>query len=187
MLGRKQWDQLELFLTGSLRQLVPNDHVLARIDRVLDLSWLREEVGACYCVDDGRPGIDPEVAVRLMLAGLLGGIVHVPIAPSSDSPCAYRCVQSRAERARRSELGSSPPPSLRVHQRRDHRRRCRGIDRARYPHPRPARKLDLDDAARGRQRGQRRQGNSRLRPAAIVTAENVGALSPPPCTERHSS
>lgn len=28
------------------------------------------------CCDDGRPGIDPEVAVRLMLAGLLTGIVH---------------------------------------------------------------------------------------------------------------
>ena len=72
----KRRDQLELFLIGSLRQLVPDDHVLARVDRVLDLSWLREEVADCYCVDDGRPGIDPEVAVRLMLAGLLSGIVH---------------------------------------------------------------------------------------------------------------
>jgi transposase len=43
---------------------------------VLDLSWLREEVAECYCADDGRPGIDPEVAVRPMLAGLLTGIVH---------------------------------------------------------------------------------------------------------------
>ena len=76
MLRRKERDQLELFLIGSLRQLVPDDHVLARVDRVLDLSWLREEVADCYCVDDGRPGIDPEVAVRLMLAGLLSGIVH---------------------------------------------------------------------------------------------------------------
>ena len=41
MLGRKERDQLELFITGSLRQLVPDDHVLARVDRVLDLSWLR--------------------------------------------------------------------------------------------------------------------------------------------------
>jgi len=76
MLGRKERDQLELFITGSLRQLVPDDHVLARVDRVLDLSWLREEVAECYCLDNGRPGIDPEVAVRLMLAGLLTGIVH---------------------------------------------------------------------------------------------------------------
>jgi hypothetical protein len=59
MLGRKERDQLELFITGSLRQLIPDEHVLVRIDRVLDLSWLREEVAECYCLDDGRPGIDP--------------------------------------------------------------------------------------------------------------------------------
>ncbi|WIW50526.1 IS1182 family transposase (plasmid) [Bradyrhizobium sp. 62B] len=76
MLGRKERDQLELFITGSLRQLVPDEHVLARVDRVLDLSWLREEVSDCYSANDGRPGIDPEAAVRLMLAGLLTGIVH---------------------------------------------------------------------------------------------------------------
>ena len=36
-----------------------------------------EEVAAdCYSEDRGRPGIDPEVAVRLMLAGLLPGYVH---------------------------------------------------------------------------------------------------------------
>ena len=76
MLGRKERGQLELFITGSLRQLIPDDHVLVRVDRVLDLSWLRDEVTDCYCFDDGRPGIDPEVAVRLMLAGMLSGIVH---------------------------------------------------------------------------------------------------------------
>lgn len=76
MLGRKERDQLELFISGSLGQLIPEDHVLVRVDRVLDLSWLRQEVADCYCLSDGRPGIDPEVAVRLMLAGLLIGIVH---------------------------------------------------------------------------------------------------------------
>lgn len=76
MLGRKERDQLELFMTGSLRQLVPDDHILARVDRVLDLSWLRDDVADLYCEHNGRPGIDPEVAVRLMLAGFLLGIVH---------------------------------------------------------------------------------------------------------------
>jgi len=76
MLGRKERDQLKLFVTGSLRQLIPDDHVLVRVDRALGLSWLRAEVAGCHCADDGRPGIDPEVAVRLMLAGLLTGIVH---------------------------------------------------------------------------------------------------------------
>ena len=39
MPGRKERSQLELFITGSLRQLVPDDHILVRVDRVLDLSW----------------------------------------------------------------------------------------------------------------------------------------------------
>ena len=76
MLGRKERRQPELFVTGSLRELVPEDYVLARVDRVLDLSWLHAEVSPVYCADNGRPGIDPEVAVRLMLAGFLLGIVH---------------------------------------------------------------------------------------------------------------
>ena len=64
-------------MAGSLRDFVPDDHVLARVDKVLDLGWLRAEVRACYAADGaGRPGIDPEVALRLMLAGFLLGIVH---------------------------------------------------------------------------------------------------------------
>ena len=76
MLGRKERGQLELFITGSLRGLIPDDHVLVKIDQVIDLGWLRGEVGDLYCAGNGRPGIDPEVAVRLMLAGFLLGIVH---------------------------------------------------------------------------------------------------------------
>jgi transposase len=76
MLGRKERGQLELFITGSLRDLIPDDHVLVKIDQVLDLGWLRSEVADLYCTDSGRPGIDPEVAVRLMLAGFLLGFVH---------------------------------------------------------------------------------------------------------------
>lgn len=76
MLGHKNRDQLELFVSGPLPQLIPDEHILVRIDRVLDLGWLREAVGDFYCADNGRPRIDPEVAVRLMLAGFLLGIVH---------------------------------------------------------------------------------------------------------------
>ena len=76
MLGLKERGQLELFITGSLRGLIPDDHVLVRVEQVLDLEWLRAEVADLYCADNGRPGIDPEVAVRLMLAGFLLGIVH---------------------------------------------------------------------------------------------------------------
>jgi transposase len=76
MLGRKERRQPELFVAGSLRELLPDDHVLVRVDRVLDLGWLRAEIAQLYDTETGRPSIDPEVAVRLMLAGFLLGIVH---------------------------------------------------------------------------------------------------------------
>lgn len=76
MLERRSREQLEFFLCGSLRDLVPDDHVLARVDRVLDLSWLHDEVAEAYAPAIGRPAIDPEAALRLMLAGFLLGIVH---------------------------------------------------------------------------------------------------------------
>ena len=76
MLGRKARGQLELVVAGSLRDLIPDDQVLVRVDRVLDLGWLRAELAGCYAARAGLPGIDPEAAVRLMLAGLLLGVVH---------------------------------------------------------------------------------------------------------------
>src|SRR3712207_45432 len=77
MLGSKVRGQSELLMAGSLRDLVPDDHILARVDRVLDLSWLRADVQHVYAADGaGRPGIDPEAAIRVMLAGFLLGIVH---------------------------------------------------------------------------------------------------------------
>ncbi len=76
MLERRDRLQDDLFVAGSLRELIPEDHVLVRVDKVLDLSWLRAAVSECYDLDRGRPGIDPEAAVRLMLAGLLLGIVQ---------------------------------------------------------------------------------------------------------------
>jgi hypothetical protein len=52
MLGRKERNQLQLFITGFLHQLIPND--LSRVDRVLDLSWLRDEVADLYCAENGN-------------------------------------------------------------------------------------------------------------------------------------
>jgi IS5 family transposase len=65
-----------LFLAGSLSQLVPEDYILKKVDRVLDLSWLRDEVRDLYCDENGRPSEDPESIVRLMLAGFFLGIIQ---------------------------------------------------------------------------------------------------------------
>lgn len=76
MQTRRAWGQEELFVAGPLTDLVPSDHVLRRIHSVLDLRWVHEEVRDAYCQDNGRPSIDPECALRLMLAGFVEGIVH---------------------------------------------------------------------------------------------------------------
>lgn len=43
MLRRRERKRPELFVAGSLRELLPGDHVLVRVDRVLDLGRLRAE------------------------------------------------------------------------------------------------------------------------------------------------
>lgn len=67
MLKRRPLVQLEVFVFGPLERMVPEDHVLARVDRVLDICWPHDDMVGCYCTDSGRPGINPEIAVRLML------------------------------------------------------------------------------------------------------------------------
>ena len=76
MIGKQDRWQEDLFVACPLSELVPDDHVLKRVDKVLDLSWLREEVRELYSETQGRPSIDPESAVRLMLAGFFQGVVH---------------------------------------------------------------------------------------------------------------
>ena len=76
MVGNQDRWREDIFVACPLRDLVPDDHILKRVDEVLDLSWLRDEVADSYCSDNGRPSIDPEAALRLMLAGYLEGIVH---------------------------------------------------------------------------------------------------------------
>ena len=70
MLGNQNRWQEDLFVAGSLSTLIPDDHILRQVDNILDLSWLRNEVRDLYDTRQGRPSIDPEAAVRLMLAML---------------------------------------------------------------------------------------------------------------------
>jgi len=76
MVGNQDRWREDIFVACPLSRLIPDDHLLKRVDQVLDLSWLHKEVSDCYCSDNGRPSIDPEAALRLMLAGYLEGIVH---------------------------------------------------------------------------------------------------------------
>ncbi len=76
MLGERRRDQEELFVVGSMADLIPEDYILKRVDQAVAFSWIREEVQTLYDAEKGRPSIDPEAAPRLMLACFLLGIVQ---------------------------------------------------------------------------------------------------------------
>ena len=58
----------------DLESFVAADHYLRRIDRVLDLSFIRELTAARYADGQGRPSIDPEVYFRMQLVAYFNGI-----------------------------------------------------------------------------------------------------------------
>jgi transposase len=60
--------------TIDLESFVAENHFLRRIDRVLDLSFIRELTAARYADGHGRPSIDPEVYFRMQLVAYFNGI-----------------------------------------------------------------------------------------------------------------
>lgn len=73
MMGSNGKPQDELFYAFNLDDVVPQDHLLRDIDRVLDLSDLREHL-APYYSRTGRPSVDPELMIRMLLIGYCLGI-----------------------------------------------------------------------------------------------------------------
>ena len=58
----------------SLESLVPEDHLLRRIDAFIEFEFIRDKVRDLYCVDNGRPAVDPVVLFKLLFIGYLYGI-----------------------------------------------------------------------------------------------------------------
>src|SRR6202166_892403 len=73
MMGPRQIDQAALFYEFSLERHVPAAHMLRSIDRFVDLSDVRNYLAPFYS-STGRPSIDPELLVRMLLVGYCYGI-----------------------------------------------------------------------------------------------------------------
>jgi transposase len=73
MMGERQVDQGALFYAFSLDRHVPADHMLRAIDRFVDLDDLRARLAPFYS-STGRPSIDPELLIRMLLIGYCYGI-----------------------------------------------------------------------------------------------------------------
>lgn len=79
--------------------LVPKDHLLRKIEDVMDYEWLYARLSPYYCADNGRPGADPVVLIKMVLLQHLCGIpslrqthreIQVNIMRSMFSLCARR-------------------------------------------------------------------------------------------------
>ena len=73
MMGPKQEAQAALFYEFSLEDHVPQDHLLRSIDRFVDLRDIRQYLAEFYS-HTGRPSIDPELLIRMLLVGYCFGI-----------------------------------------------------------------------------------------------------------------
>ena len=73
MMGRLDNRQQPLFYDFCLEDHVPQDHLLRQIAKVLDLREVRKKL-ARYYSDIGRPSLDPELMIRMLLIGYIYGI-----------------------------------------------------------------------------------------------------------------
>src|ERR1700689_5071156 len=73
MMGERTVMQEALFYGFSLERHGPNDHMLRKIDRFVDLSAIRAHLQPYYS-EMGRPSIDPELMIRMLLVGYCYGI-----------------------------------------------------------------------------------------------------------------
>jgi transposase len=73
MMGHRQVEQAALFYEFSLERHVPADHLLRSIDRFVELGELRRELAPFYSAI-GRPSVDPELMIRMLLVGYCFGI-----------------------------------------------------------------------------------------------------------------
>ena len=72
MMGRQTGNQSQLFYLFNLERRIPADHLLRRINPVVTriLVEVREQLAPFYS-DIGRPSIDPELTIRMLIVGLL--------------------------------------------------------------------------------------------------------------------
>ena len=90
MTPQEQEQTNPMFHYFQMEDLVPEDHILRQIDEAVDFSFVRDVVSDCYCPDNGRPGIDPELVVRMILIGYLYNLSENRLCQEVGMHAAYR-------------------------------------------------------------------------------------------------
>ena len=70
MMGERQGRQERLFYEVCREDRIPADYLLRKIDKVLDLGWLRSELAPFYS-HTGRPSVDPELMIRMLMVAFV--------------------------------------------------------------------------------------------------------------------
>lgn len=69
--SKNKRNQIEMI---ALDQLVPEDHLLRKIDKYIDFNFIYDLVEDKYCLNNGRPSIDPVMLFKMLFIGYLYGI-----------------------------------------------------------------------------------------------------------------
>jgi transposase len=67
MLRRQDTDKRHSMMAVTLDELVPQDHLVRKIDAAIDFSFIYDLVKDLYSEDKGRPSIDPVVLIKIPL------------------------------------------------------------------------------------------------------------------------
>jgi len=73
MMGRRERGQGQFFYEFHLDDVVPPDHLVRKIEAVLDFGWVHRELKPFYS-HTGRPSIDPELMIRMLIVGYVFAI-----------------------------------------------------------------------------------------------------------------
>lgn len=66
MMTKRENQQIEMHLI-TIEDLVPTDHLLRKVNDIIDFSFIYDEVESMYCSNNGRPSIDPVVLIKFLL------------------------------------------------------------------------------------------------------------------------
>lgn len=90
MKPRDRIPQEELFPFVEMEKLVPENHILRLIDRYVDFSFIHELVDPTYSEVTGRPAVDPELMIRILVIGYLNNLSERKLFEELRMHAAYR-------------------------------------------------------------------------------------------------
>ena len=89
MMGKRE-SQPSALQVVTLEELVPRGHFLRKLDAVLDLRFVPEFMRPAYPSNRGHPGVDPRLAVRMILLSYLYGLSDVRVCDEVGMHAGYR-------------------------------------------------------------------------------------------------